>query len=513
VEFLPDEVRERENFPSLQKALHDLHCPSLTADIVELQEERSEAHRRLIYEELFLFSVEMAIHRKAYFRREGQSFSKPDQLWELFRKNLEFRFTEDQRRVLSEIVDDMQKPGMMHRILQGDVGSGKTVVAAAASLVAVNAGKQVALMAPTEVLAEQHLQKFQSWMKNLPCAVWLLTGSTKMPERQRIFKELREGKPGVLIGTHALIEKPVVFRELGLVIIDEQHRFGVLQRAKLLEKGQCPDLLVMTATPIPRTLALTLYGDLDFSLLREKPPGRQKIETKLWAERDRKKIEALVEENLIAGHRVYWIFPLIEESEGLDLRDLTEATPQLEKRFKKFKVGVLHGRMTSPEKLDVLRKFSRGDLNLLISTTVVEVGVNVPEATMIVIENAERFGLSQLHQLRGRVGRGLVPSSCHLILGSSGGAKQKSRLLAMEKSEDGFELAELDLSLRGPGDFRGTKQAGLPQFRLANLIRDHELLIRAKADADSLISLDPDLKRYPSLKARVRSDLQSSFLH
>lgn len=512
-DLLPEELLSRENFPSLKEALWQLHQPPLTSEIADLLEEKTPAHQRFIYEELFLFSLEMAIHRRSYLDQVGFSFRRPDALWEKFKTRLPFRFTEDQRRVLSEILADMERNRMMHRLLQGDVGSGKTVVAAAASLIAIESGKQVALMAPTEVLAEQHYEKFIDWMKDLPLSVWLLTGSSSKDRRRTLLADLKAGKPGVLIGTHALLEDNVEFSDLGLVIIDEQHRFGVRQRAKLLEKGTRPDLLVMTATPIPRSLALTLYGDLDFSLLKQKPPGRQIIRTESHAEKNRKKVESEVESELKAGRRAYWIFPLIEESDTLDLRDILEFGPRLQKRFSGFSVGILHGRMSSAEKSKILQDFARGKIQLLASTTVVEVGVNVPEATVMVIENAERFGLSQLHQLRGRVGRGKEASSCHLMMSAGVGDKQKKRLQAMETSDDGFELAELDLSLRGPGDFRGTKQAGLPQFRLANLVRDREWMQRAKEDAEQLVLQDPELKNYPDLRARVKQDLQSSFLH
>lgn len=512
-EFLPQEVLDREDFPSRAGALKAVHQPELHTELSALVEMRTPAHRRLSYEELFLFCLEMSMNRKSYTEKAGHSFEKPKLFWEKFKAQLDFRFTESQKQVLREILEDMQAPRMMHRLLQGDVGSGKTVVAAAAALVCLESKMQVAFLAPTEVLAEQHFQKLGSWFENLPVEIRLLTGSTKKAERAEIAKLLQSDGSVIVVGTHALLEPWVSFKNLGLVLIDEQHRFGVLQRAKLLEKGKSPDLLVMTATPIPRSLALSLYGDLDVSQLKEKPEGRQRIQTTVFKSQDRLKLEGLVKEKLKQGQKVYWIFPLIEESEHLDLSNLEEAWPRLKKIFSEFRLDQLHGRMAGAEKLRVLRDFQGGSTQMLVSTTVVEVGVNVPEATGIVIENSERFGLSQLHQLRGRVGRGLVASDCFLIFGGQGGKKQFQRLKAMEASEDGFELAELDLKLRGPGDFRGTKQAGLPQFRVANLFSDSDLLMKAREDALNLLSRDPELKKQPELRHRLDRDLQHRFIH
>jgi ATP-dependent DNA helicase RecG len=396
----------------------------------------------------------------------------------------------------------------MHRLVQGDVGSGKTVLAAAAALVALEAGYQVALMAPTEILAEQHRRNFQKWFEGLPFHIWMLTGSTSAADRRRILSDLKGGRLGIVFGTHALFESDVLYRNLGLVIVDEQHRFGVRQRAALVGKGLSPDLLVMTATPIPRTLALTAYGDLDLSVIDELPPGRKPIETKVFSERERTKLESLVLAELKKGRQAYIVFPLIDESEELNLKSLSQMFPSIVEAFKGFTVAALHGRMKADEKQQVLNDFRDNKIQVLASTTVVEVGVDAPNATMMIIEHAERFGLSQLHQLRGRVGRGAEASYCFLMASHLGSPEIVKRLRSMEICHDGFKLSEIDLEMRGPGEILGTRQSGEPVFTLARLPRDLPLLEKARADADEILSQDPHLLKYPLLREllKMRAD-------
>jgi len=512
-ETLPEELLKKYSFPSRSLALQFIHQPPRDADLHELIEGRSPAHQRLIFEEFLKLSVGLAVRRKNFVEQQAYSFSKPEKLWALFKENLPFRFTNAQRRVLQEILEDMMAPKVMHRLIQGDVGSGKTAVAAAAALVALEAGKQVAMMAPTELLVEQHSRNAQTWFRGMNINMAILTGSMGAKDRRETLEKLKSGEISMVFGTHALFEKEVAFKELGLVIVDEQHRFGVRQRAALVQKGAHPDLLVMTATPIPRTLALTIYGDLDLSLIDELPPGRKPIQTRVFTDRERPMLEMKVLEQLEQGRQAYVVFPLIEESEKLELKSLTEMLPSIQKAYSKFNVQFLHGKMKSEEKLQVLKDFREGRIHVLVSTTVVEVGVDVPNATMMIVENAERFGLSQLHQLRGRVGRGSHESFCFLVASHLGSPEIVQRLRTMEKTQDGFKLAEVDLEMRGPGEIMGTRQSGDPIFELARLPRDFDLLQQARSEAFKMVETDPDLLGYPYLRTFIKQQSDSSLLN
>jgi ATP-dependent DNA helicase RecG len=410
------------------------------------------------------------------------------------KRRLPFALTGAQRRVVNEILKDLSNPHPMHRLLQGDVGSGKTIVAWIAALVAWKKGAQTALMAPTEILAEQHCRRFLSLCRGLPVRIVLLTSFLTGKRRESLRKEIREGEAHIVIGTHALIQEGVEFHRLGLGIVDEQHRFGVLQRAALRGKAKtAPHLLVMTATPIPRTLAMTLYGDLDVSVIDEMPPGRTAVETKVVRDADRKAAWARVRKELAEGGRVYIVLPLVEESEKLTLKDATRTAERVREAFPEIGVGLLHGRMKAEEKETTMRRFQDGEIRILVSTTVVEVGIDVPEATVMMIEHAERFGLSQLHQLRGRVGRGSRPSVCFLFAEGGQGEDSAARLSVMERTTDGFRIAEEDLKIRGPGDFAGVRQSGIPDLVFSDIVRDARMLSRSREIAGALLVRDPGL--------------------
>lgn len=399
----------------------------------------------------------------------------------------------------------------MNRLLQGDVGSGKTVVAVAALLAAIQSGWQAALMAPTEVLAEQHYRKLVEWLSQLQVPVELLTGSTPPAKRREILRQLQTGELPLVVGTHALIQPAVQFRNLGLVVIDEQHRFGVEQRAALQQKGDHPDVLTMTATPIPRTLTLALHGDLDVTQIDELPPGRKPVHTVVARPGDRLQVVRLIEREIAQGRQAYVVLPLIEESEKLDLKSAIEEHQRLqEKVFPQFRVGLLHGRLSSSEKEAVIEAFRRRELDILVSTTVVEVGVDVPNASVMLVEHAERFGLSQLHQLRGRVGRGSDQAYC-ILMTSSESEEALRRLKVLEQSHDGFFIAEMDLRFRGPGEVMGTRQSGLPDFALASLMDDQEVLQLARQAAEQLIAQDPELQQWPRLR-RILEERQARLL-
>jgi len=411
------------------------------------------------------------------------------------RASLPYSLTAAQERVWEEIRRDMAAPHPMHRLLQGDVGSGKTVVAALAVLTAVEAGYQAAVMAPTEILAEQHFMTFRQLLAPLGVGVSLLTSSLAPRERAARRAALAAGELAVVVGTHALVQEGVAFRRLGLAVVDEQHRFGVAQRARLREKGEHPDLLVMTATPIPRTLALTLYGDLDVSVLDELPPGRRPVATHERTEGKRREIYKFLRDQIAEGRQVYVVYPLVEESEALDLKAATEMARRLaEDVFPDLTVGLLHGRLGFEEKDRIMRRFKAGEIHVLASTTVIEVGIDVPNASVMLVEHAERFGLSQLHQLRGRVGRGPWKSHCILMTGARLGEEARQRIAAMVATGDGFKIAESDLELRGPGEFFGTRQSGLPEFRTADLLRDAAILEEARQEAQAIVAADPELR-------------------
>ncbi len=504
---LPSSLLEKYSFPELGRAVREIHHPPLDSDMDALLKASTPAQRRMIYEEFFVYALALAQIRRDYVERPGISFSKPEKSWEILKENLGFRFTEAQRRALKEIYDDMHSPRVMYRLLQGDVGSGKTAVSAAATLVALESGYQVAFMAPTEVLVEQHYQKFQKWFVGLDYEVLCLTGSTPKSERKEIFSKLQGDRPVLIIGTHALFEEQVQFAKLGLVIVDEQHRFGVKQRAALVAKGENPDLLVMTATPIPRTLALTVYGDLDVSIISELPPGRKAIQTKVFADSQRQQLVSKVRSEIEQGRQAYIVFPLIDESEALSVKSIESMWPEMQRDYEGFKMGILHGRLRPEEKSQILNQFVRNEIQILVSTTVVEVGVDVPNASVMIIEAAERFGLSQLHQLRGRVGRGASQSFCYLVHSSWTGGESLKRLRALEQIQDGFKLSELDLEWRGAGELTGTKQTGLPEFQLGQLPRDLKIFQIARRDAFEFLKNDPELQSNPLLRERLTKQM------
>jgi ATP-dependent DNA helicase RecG len=482
---LPEEVRLRLGLPSRYAALYATHFPPEDLRVDALNLFATAAQRRLIFEEAFLFQMGVLARRQvAAAEHKPVAVTVNDRIRESARAVLPFRLTADQRQALKEIVDDMQRPRPMNRLLQGDVGAGKTIVALLAGLVAMENGLQVAFMAPTEILAEQHFVNISRLLQPSRFRVALLTGSTASAARREQLAEVAAGSIHLVVGTHALVQGDVAFKQLGFAVIDEQHRFGVLQRATLRAKGLHPDVLVMTATPIPRTLALTVYGDLDVSMIRTMPAGRLPVKTLAKPESRRDEVYAFVREQLDAGRQVYVIYPLVEESAKIDVKAATEMADHLAQEiFPAYRVGLLHGRMKADAKDRVMKAFAGGELQLLVSTTVVEVGVDVANASVMIVEHAERFGLSQLHQLRGRVGRDRHQSYCFLLYQSPLTDEARERLQAMTDTTDGFEIAERDLTLRGPGDFFGTRQAGVPTFRMVDLVRDRELLDLAQQEA------------------------------
>jgi ATP-dependent DNA helicase RecG len=482
---LPDDVRARLGFPSRYAAILAAHFPPEDERLEALNRFETPAQRRLIFEEAFLFQIGvLARRRHASQEVKPSPVHVDDRIRDSARRVLPFRLTDGQKHALKEIVEDLQRPRPMNRLLQGDVGSGKTIVALLAALVVMENGLQAALMAPTEILAEQHYRNIVRLLERSRFRVGLLTGSSTSAARRKQLAEVEAGSVHLVVGTHALVQQGVRFHRLGLAIIDEQHRFGVMQRATLREKGLHPDVLVMTGTPIPRTLALTLYGDLDVSVIRGAPPGRLPIRTLAKPESRREEIYDVVRRELDSGRQAYVVYPLVEESEKVDLKAATEMADHLSQEvFPAYRVGLLHGRMKADAKDRVMKAFAAGDLHVLVSTTVVEVGVDVPNASVMIVEHAERFGLSQLHQLRGRVGRGACQSYCFLIYQAPLSDEARERLKAMTETADGFEIAERDLHLRGPGDFFGTRQAGVPTFRLLDLIRDRDVMEQAQQEA------------------------------
>ncbi|WOI54078.1 ATP-dependent DNA helicase RecG [Parvularcula sp. LCG005] len=491
-EWLAEDVLQKERWPDWKAALIAAHQPSSKLDLSA----DSTARRRLAYDEILAHQLALALIRARRASRPGRILKGDGQLTAAVREALPFRLTAGQEEALHDITTDMAAPSRMVRLVQGDVGSGKTVVALLALLTAVEAGAQAALMAPTEILARQHFDEIAPLCDRLNIACVLITGRDKGQERQAKRDGVRKGYVQVVVGTHALFSDDVAFADLGLVVVDEQHRFGVAQRLELQDKGQQADVLVMTATPIPRTLALTTYGDMDISQIREKPPGRKPVATKaIPAQRLDAVIEA-VGRTIAKGEQVYWVCPLVSPSETMDMVSAEDRAATLKARFGDA-VGLVHGQMKGPQKDAVVSSFYRGDIQVLVATTVIEVGVNTPNATVIVIEHAERFGLAQLHQLRGRVGRGDKPASCILLYhaGESGlGPTAKARLNALRETEDGFVIAEEDLALRGPGDSLGTAQSGFPQFRMADIGSQGSLLQMASDDARRTVMTDPELK-------------------
>lgn len=487
-ESLPTYIKRRYNLLSLDEALHKIHHPKQAIDL-------PEATRRLKFEELFYLQLDILRYtqnRKMCY--EGYVFKRVGKLFMDFYNNyLPFELTNAQKRVIKEVRRDVSTGRQMNRLLQGDVGSGKTMVALLCSLLALDNGFQACIMAPTEILAEQHYQSISAYLEHMPIRVELLTGSIKGKCRKEVLQGVKDGTIQVLVGTHALIEPTVEFCNLGLVVIDEQHRFGVKQRAMLWNKNTCPPhILVMTATPIPRTLAMTVYGDLDVSVIDELPPGRKPIQTLHYRQMDRGKLYQGIDYQLRLGRQVYVVYPLIKENEKLDLKDLETGYNQLVDVFKNYKVGMVHGKMKPADKEAAMNLFKEGKTHILVSTTVIEVGVNVPNASVMVIENAERFGLAQLHQLRGRVGRGAEQSYCILMTKDKLSETSYRRMRIMVDSTDGFVIAEEDMKLRGPGDLEGTAQSGMPfDLKIANIVKDKELLEIAREAAKDVLDNDP----------------------
>lgn len=491
---IPQSVVDRQGLIDFSEAFRRVHFPPDGESIERLNLQRSEGHRRIIFEEFFFMELGMSLRRKGIALEPGISFKCEGQLPQKLLNRLSFQLTGAQKRVLSEIKQDMEKPFPMNRLIQGDVGCGKTIVALLALLHAVENGYQAAIMAPTEVLAEQHYLNISPLAESLGIETVLLTSSAGRPERGRLYERVQGGGGRIIIGTHAIIQEAVEFHRLGLAIIDEQHKFGVVQRGCLRKKGVNPDILVMTATPIPRTLAMTVYGDLDVSLIDEMPPGRVPVETKVFPEAARERVYHMVEGEVKKGRQAFIVYPLVEVSEKLDLRDATRMAEHLQADvFPQFRIGLLHGRMKIEEKERTMNDFKEGGIDILVATTVIEVGIDVPNASLMVVEHAERFGLSQLHQLRGRIGRGRHPSKCILLAQYRSSEEARVRLRAMEKTNDGFQIAEEDLALRGPGEFFGVRQSGLPDFRVAHIVRDTPILMEARREAFQLIHEDPDL--------------------
>jgi len=518
---IPDGVppaicRRLDLLPRREAFLH-AHWPAPEARFEDLQAARTAAHRRLIFEELFFLEVGLELKRRRQRAQPGIAFRLDDKVRAAIKRILPFHPTAAQKRVLGEIAADMERPSPMRRLLQGDVGSGKTIVALEAAIIAIENGYQAALMAPTEILATQHYLAARRVLEKAGYRILLLTGSLDPAAKRDARRHIARGNVQLVIGTHALIEEKVDFARLGLVVVDEQHRFGVLQRFRLMKKPSEaePDVLVMTATPIPRTLALTLYGDLDVSLLDEMPPGRTPVATRRVSDERSDEVFAFVRKQVAAGHQAYVVYPVIEEGAETEpaIAEKTKKKPgasgelfppppprttlkaaiqmydELRKRILPgLRIGLLHGRLPAEEKDDVMSRFARGELDVLVATTVIEVGVDVANATVMVVEHAERFGLAQLHQLRGRIGRGAAKSYCILMTGGKITEDAETRLSAMTRTADGFEIAEIDLELRGPGEFFGTRQAGMPDFRVASLLRDRDLLESARQEATAIVA-------------------------
>ena len=512
---IPAAVRAHLSLVSVREALWKVHWPDAGESFSDLQSSRTPAHIRMIFDELFFIELGLELKRREQKAQTGIAFRLDGSVREAIKKILPFHPTAAQKKVLKEIANDMQTPCPMRRLLQGDVGSGKTIVAFQAAIIAIENGYQVALMAPTEILAQQHYFSARQILERAGYRIVLLTGSLEQDRKREVRRHIAQGNAQLVIGTHALIQDRVEFENLGLVVVDEQHRFGVMQRLKLMKKSDDhgatgvspvhakpggdarrstesdpePDVLVMTATPIPRTLALTLYGDLDLSVLDELPPGRTPVVTRALPDERAPEVWDFVRKQVAAGHQAYVVYPVIEENEERELKAAQQMHRQLrDKIFPNLHVGLLHGRLDADEKEHVMREFQQGKIEILVATTVIEVGVDVANATVMVIEHADRFGLAQLHQLRGRIGRGAAKSYCVLMRGGKVSEEGERRLDAMVRSNDGFQIAELDLELRGPGEFFGTKQAGIPSFRVADIIRDRQLLEAAKREAAFVIS-------------------------
>ncbi|MDF2987776.1 MAG: ATP-dependent helicase RecG [Eubacterium sp.] len=492
-DMLPEPVKQRHKLGSLKDCITQIHFPDSFA-------QKEEARYRLVFEELFMLQLGLLTYKSlAANKGQGISFTKPEEM-KTFIKSLPFELTNAQKKVFMEVEKDMESENVMNRLVQGDVGSGKTMIAILALFKAMKCGYQGALMVPTEILAEQHCKSIKPLFEKYNISVELLSSSQPKKQKQTVFEGLKNGSINVVIGTHALIEDTVEFQKLGLVVTDEQHRFGVRQRTVLAEKGQNPDVLVMTATPIPRTLALILYGDLDISIIDELPPGRKPIKTYSVNEGMRERINNFIREKVTEGRQVYIVCPLVEESEEIEAKSAVVTAEEISSNvFKDLRVGIIHGKMKSSDKEAIMKSFVAGEISILVSTTIIEVGVNVPNATLMVIENAERFGLAQLHQLRGRVGRGAEQSYC-VLFNQSKSQVSRERMKIMSQSNDGFVISEKDLEIRGPGDFFGTKQHGLPELKIANLYKDIEILKLAQDSAREMLEQDAGLVGNKKLK-------------
>ncbi|MEC4676360.1 MAG: ATP-dependent DNA helicase RecG [Nitrospirota bacterium] len=501
IDTIPREIIEKNNLPALHQSIIRLHFPEDNLHIDLFNGCSTLYHKRLYFDELFMFEAGMALRKKRTARNKGISFRSAGKMRKALLENLRFELTRAQERAVESIIRDMRSPYPMHRLIQGDVGCGKTIVALLAMLNAVECGYQAVLMAPTEVLAEQHYLGVYGLIENIGLEPVLFTGGS----RERRMDRIASGEVKIIIGTHALIQEGVIFGNLGLAVIDEQHKFGVMQRSLLGRKGMNPDLLVMTATPIPRSLSLTLYGDLDCSVIDELPPGRKPVVTKLFNSSQKDAIYSLLLGETKRGRQSYVVYPAIEESEKAGLKSAVQGMEAFRKIFPEFRIELLHGRMNAGEKEDVMASFKRGEIDILVSTTVIEVGMDVPNATVMLVIHAERFGLAQLHQLRGRVGRGADRSYCLLIVYEPYGEDAKRRLNIMIKSNDGFRISEEDLKIRGPGEFLGTKQAGMPELKNADIVRDIEILETARTEAFNLIDASPGLEQYPLLGKSVEA--------
>lgn len=496
---LPEDLSAKYRLPLLKDSIYNTHFPGQEADIESLNRGLSAYQKRLSFEELFHLELGIAVTKKGETRQKGISFNPKGYLVKRLLEKLTFTLTSAQEKVFAEILRDMKEPCPMHRLIQGDVGCGKTIVALMAMLSAVECDYQAAIMAPTEILAEQHYLNIHRLAEGLALGICLLTGSRKGTPADKVAA----GSMHIVVGTHSLIQEGVKFRKLGLVVIDEQHRFGVMQRALLRRKARNPDVLVMTATPIPRTLAMTVYGDLDYSVIDELPPRRSPVLTRLFYESQKQHIYQAISSEVKKGRQVYAVYPVIEESEHSDLRSAAIGRTAMEKIFPGYRIGLIHGKMKAAERETVMACFKNREIDILVSTTVIEVGVDVPNATMMLIVHAERFGLAQLHQLRGRVGRGGDQSYCLLLAYPPFGEEAKRRLDIMVKTTDGFRIAEEDLDIRGPGEFFGTRQSGMPDLRIASIVRDARLLELAQKEAFDLVDRDPSLEKSPRLKKAV----------
>jgi ATP-dependent DNA helicase RecG len=501
-DYMPGEVLKKNDLMPLQWSIKEVHFPEEFDDIDALNKGLSPGHRRLIFDEFFLLELGLALMKKKEISEAGISFRDKNQLVDRFLKELPFELTNAQKRVFRQIRADMKSNLPMNRLLHGDVGCGKTVIALMSMLVAVDSGHQACLMAPTEILAEQHYINIHKMVEALGLKVVLLTSSS----RTKPVDEISGGNAQIIIGTHSLIQEQIKFKNLGLAIIDEQHKFGVVQRASLRRKGTLsvqgfnPDILIMTATPIPRTLALTLYGDLDVSMIDELPQGRKAITTKVFFPSQKDKVYSLMNEELAKGRQIYVVYPLIEGSEKIDLKCAVDGAEAFKKIFPTRNIGLVHGKMRQDERENIMYSFKSGDIDILVATTVIEVGVDVPNASLMLVVHAERFGLAQLHQLRGRIGRGNYESYCLLMAYPPFSEDAKRRLKVMESTGDGFKIAEEDLAIRGPGEFFGTKQSGIPDLKIANIIRDVGILEAAREEAFALADSASFLKNYPLLK-------------